>query len=230
VILFAQDTHGLFATVIVSLTGVGPEEGRDSLPGGAWIPPDPRHLWYNHHPRVEIVATTADAECQLHDNNILVLEPKHHRYMVAVVDEAGNWEVARKTGGPDTHAIPGGTLLTPFVGTIERDPFAAAQARVQDDKTDHTFSVDEYGLPYGNVPTGLEDQWTFLGRYRSMAQHGGGFTYCYLYRQAAAVVKEEVTMTTDELRQALLEGRFQEIAGAATMSLALQHYTRNDAY
>lgn len=224
-----------------------PPNDDDDRPGGAWLPTETRSRsslsWYRRKPTsVEIKATTPEAQCQLHrqehGDDILVIEEKHHRYMVIVVDARGNWIVNEQRGDADIYAIPGdGELLSPFSGYCdeENDPYAAAQRHVtsvlsvtpeQSSVVREEPWVDQYGLPYGKPPT--DSQWIFLGRYRTMAKHGGAFVYSYLHRHHDGVKQFTkpgvVSMRTSDLQQALLKGRFQELAGTATVSLALQHF------
>ena len=80
----------------------------------------------------------------------------------------------------------------------------------------------------------------FLGRYRTMANRGGGFLYHYAVVHAVPLVdgggtaaytstgddEEEqwlLRLSKDETRSAIETGRFQEIKWAGTMVLALMH-------
>jgi 8-oxo-dGTP pyrophosphatase MutT (NUDIX family) len=98
--------------------------------------------------------------------------------------------------------------------------------------------VDEHGLAKGNVPE-TEPDWTFLGRYRTMANRGGGFLYAYFLKNAVPLVEgggssafsshgdaesqKFMSLNNVEMKKALENGDFQEVKWALTHSLALQH-------
>ena len=112
-------------------------------------------------------------------------------------------------------------------------------------------ALDGYGIPTGVIDDDAEEdggQWTYLGRYRTMANRGGGFVYSYLLDGAVAVregggtgdgggegggmyqgrvgdgeAQEVLHLDEAEVEAALLGGEFQEVKWAATMSLALMH-------
>lgn len=105
--------------------------------------------------------------------------------------------------------------------------------------------LDEHGLAVGTVPEDEKSQWVFLGRYRVAANRGGGFVYIYLLLDAIPVVEsggtqeylrtgdaEEqtlISMRRDEVENALLDGRFQEVKWTACLSLSLLHMQKQDA-
>ncbi len=160
------------------------------------------------------------------------------------------------------YAIPGMTH-SPVGGYVhvEESPWMAAQREVREElgmgsrvsyqhqqeqlRDEQTVAYDEYGVKVGTVPTSQQGDWIFLGRYRPMANRGGGFHYSYLLKHAVPVVEkggtvefqpqgdaetqELQTMTMEQVYQALEKGNdFQEIKWAATMSLALAHLERHD--
>jgi hypothetical protein len=160
------------------------------------------------------------------------------------------WMVEEQRG----YAIPGSTYLTPVHGALQSNsevPFGGAVRVVSDfividDRNTPLLSVkvpqaivlDRHGVAEGTVPElynsnnksnpSVTSSWTYLGRYRNLADSGGGFTYSYLL-QVSSLLDDVVTATakrpkflsTDQVRQALLQGEFQETKGAATMALAL---------
>lgn len=106
--------------------------------------------------------------------------------------------------------------------------------------------LDEFGIKDGREPDGREpdadekdkfhqgigrDSWTFLGRYRNSAGGGGGFTYCYWLRDAAASILNDrhatakYMMGTDEVEDALMSGDFLDLSSVAAMSLAMHYYS-----
>ena len=115
----------------------------------------------------------------------------------------------------------------------KEDPFGKATTPVQS---------DEYGLLLGNVPRDEAASWVFLGKYRSMANRGGGFVYAYLLKDAVPLAEAGGTaayassgdteaqdlhlLSLDEVREAVMQGRFQEVKWAATVALALLHVDR----
>jgi ADP-ribose pyrophosphatase len=115
----------------------------------------------------------------------------------------------------------------------KEDPFGKAATPVQS---------DEYGLLLGNVPRDEAASWVFLGKYRSMANRGGGFVYAYLLKDAVPLAEAGGTaayassgdteaqdlhlLSLDEVREAVMQGRFQEVKWAATVALALLHVDR----
>lgn len=98
--------------------------------------------------------------------------------------------------------------------------------------------VDEHGLAKGIVPE-AEPDWIFLGRYRTMANRGGGFLYAYFLKNAVPLVEgggssvfsshgdyesqKFMSLKNVEMKKALENGDFQEVKWALTHSLALQH-------
>jgi hypothetical protein len=110
---------------------------------------------------------------------------------------------------------------------------------------DHPFPLstdaivlDEFGIADGNVSND-EPQWIFLGRYRTAANRGGGFVYTYLLMDAVPLVKdggtanfsrtgdaekqEFVSLSKQQVEEALVRGEFKEVKWTATMSLSLLH-------
>lgn len=98
--------------------------------------------------------------------------------------------------------------------------------------------IDEHGLAKGDTP-GIESDWIFLGRYRTMANRGGGFLYAYFLKNAVTLANEDdgsvagnpngdvesqelIKLTNVKLREAIENGDFQEVKWALTLSLALQ--------
>lgn len=106
------------------------------------------------------------------------------------------------------------------------------------------IKVDEYDLAIGNVPLEEQSQWSFLKRYRAAANRGGGFLYTYLLVDAIPVVESGGTqqyvgrgdsedqtllsLSKDEVANALLEGRFQEAKWTACLSLALLYMQKEE--
>ena len=95
------------------------------------------------------------------------------------------------------------------------------------------LALDDYGLPDGHVPSGNEEFWKFLGRYRTMARHGGGFVYAYLYHEKITHQLMEATastnpsilrLSTDAIQNGLQNGNFVDLGAVTTISLALQKY------
>jgi hypothetical protein len=180
------------------------------------------------------------------------------RVVVAVTDVEENWILVRQK----RFGIPGDTATTaPAEGSIlfrdahanDESPFEAARRTVLEQLgmksstlthptlAKYEASLDEYGLKDGKVPEEESRDWTFLGRFRTMADRGGGFTYCYLVQKAIPATEydgmtsfkpqttnewdekpELVTMNAKELRQTLENGGFPCLASTATVSLALQ--------
>ena len=99
-------------------------------------------------------------------------------------------------------------------------------------------TVDEYGLAEGVIAND-EPDWVFLGRYRTAANRGGGFIYCYLLKNAVPIASLGGTpqfrpsgddesqdlrlLTLSEIREAVKSGDFQEVKWAATMAQSLLH-------
>jgi len=109
--------------------------------------------------------------------------------------------------------------LAPVGGMIERreTPDAAAKREL----------LEELGLE--------SDEWTELGTYRTMANHGGGFSTfyladnCYDSKKKSSKKSDDLEKQTiilvneDELREKLLKGEFQEVKWTADVALALLH-------
>mmetsp|Transcript_17912 Transcript_17912/g.26514 ORF Transcript_17912/g.26514 Transcript_17912/m.26514 type:complete len:296 (+) Transcript_17912:40-927(+) len=121
-------------------------------------------------------------------------------------------------------------------GKLER----SAETKASPFGTSETIvKLDEYGLMVGNVSDDESSSWVFLGKYRTMANRGGGFIYTYLLKDAIPLVEgggtskylsrgdtEDQTLlhlSHEEATEALLEGRFQEVKWAATLALGLLH-------
>ena len=97
-------------------------------------------------------------------------------------------------------------------------------------------TVDAFGLAEGDVIDGEVD-WTFLGRYRTAANRGGGFIYTYFLKNAVPILdgggtvdfqisgddesQEIEFLTLEQVKTELLNGKFQEVKWAATIALAL---------
>lgn len=77
------------------------------------------------------------------------------------------------------------------------------------------------------------EQWTFLGRFRTDANRGGGFVYCYLARNSEAELeqtpsslkiiesKSMIKLSRKQLQDAVVSGKFLEAKWALTVSLGL---------
>merc|ERR1712205_95689 len=95
---------------------------------------------------------------------------------------------------------------------------------------------DDFDLAEGDV-IDSEVDWTFLGRYRTAANRGGGFIYTYFLKNAVPILdgggtasfqisgddeaQEIEFLTLEEVKSELLNGNFQEVKWAATVALAL---------
>ena len=100
-------------------------------------------------------------------------------------------------------------------------------------------SEDDFGLADGAISGDDEQDWVFLGRYRTAANRGGGFIYTYLLKNAVPIIEKGGTaeyqatgddeaqeiqfLTLDEIQNHVLKGHFQEVKWAATIALALLH-------
>lgn len=104
-------------------------------------------------------------------------------------------------------------------------------------------SFDEFGLLDGEtrgLPSSeLDEDWTFLGRYRTAANRGGGFVYTYLLKNAVPLLsgggtsnyigtgddesQEILHLEEKDVMNALSEGKFQEVKWLGTFSLAMLH-------
>jgi ADP-ribose pyrophosphatase len=98
-------------------------------------------------------------------------------------------------------------------------------------------TVDNFNLARGDVVG--DDDWIFLGRYRTAANRGGGFIYTYLLKNAVSILPGGGTVhfkgSGDDERQLIkilpigdvkrrtMNGDFQEVKWAATLALALMH-------
>lgn len=99
-------------------------------------------------------------------------------------------------------------------------------------------TLDQHGLAEGSVAND-EPDWVFLGRYRTAANRGGGFIYCYLLKNAVPIMPlggtERFQQSGDDeaqklrflnmkdMRRAIKDGQFQEVKWAATLSLSMLH-------
>lgn len=143
---------------------------------------------------------------------------------------------------------------------VDESPWMAAQREVREElgvgsrvslqhqqdqlRDEQPVEYDEFGIKTGAVPPSQKEDWIFLGRYRPMANRGGGFHYSYLLKHAVPVVEKGGTvefqskgdaekqelkfLTKEQVYDALESGRdFQEIKWAATMSLALAYLERH---
>lgn len=201
-----------------------------------------------------IVAETPFARCDLHEvksedgssiiSDWLFLEERDAINAV-VVDAAGNFIVFKQK----KYAIEGETL-SPVGGFIDdgETPYAAAKREVREElglvsprslgmiegrKNKNTDSGED-----GSVTDGDTD-WIFLGKYRTMANRGGGHLYSYLIKNAVAIEEGGGTdkyigtgddesqkvlhLTEKDVMAALKLGEFKEVKWAATLSLSLLH-------
>jgi hypothetical protein len=99
--------------------------------------------------------------------------------------------------------------------------------------------VDEYNLAIGDIDDDQDDDWIFLGRYRSAANRGAGFAYTYLLKNAVPLLNNGGTpefkstgddeyqkirlLSKSEIQSALITGKFQEIKWTTTYALSLLH-------
>ncbi|KAL9186725.1 hypothetical protein ACHAXT_005963 [Thalassiosira profunda] len=104
-------------------------------------------------------------------------------------------------------------------------------------------AYDKFGLLDGQSrqqPTlDIDNDWVFLGRYRTAANRGGGFLYSYLLKNAVPLLpgggttnyagtgdneaQEIGYLSKEEVMEALSTGRFGEVKWAATFALSLLH-------
>lgn len=105
------------------------------------------------------------------------------------------------------------------------------------------IQLDEYGLLLGTVPHDEASSWIFLGKYRAMANRGGGFVYSYLLKDSVplvdgggtsgfvnsgdAEVQDLHLLSLSEVKDAVMQGRFQEVKWAATVALGLLHMDKH---
>ena len=105
----------------------------------------------------------------------------------------------------------------------------------KNENSQQQLALDDDGLPDGRsaIPSSKEEFWKFLGRYRTMARHGGGFVYAYLYHgkithqltEATAKTNPSILrLSTDAIQNGLQNGNFVDLGAVATISLALQKY------
>jgi hypothetical protein len=101
--------------------------------------------------------------------------------------------------------------------------------------------VDEYNLAIGDDNDDDQDKdWIFLGRYRSAANRGAGFAYTYLLKNAVPILNNGGTpefklstgddeyqkiklLSKNEIKSALITGKFQEVKWTTTYALSLLH-------
>mmetsp|Transcript_23702 Transcript_23702/g.36605 ORF Transcript_23702/g.36605 Transcript_23702/m.36605 type:complete len:303 (-) Transcript_23702:4-912(-) len=104
--------------------------------------------------------------------------------------------------------------------------------------------LDENNEKDGSVP-GREPDWIFLGKYRTAANRGGGFSFTYLLLDAVPVAEGGGTaeyirtgdaepqtlkeLSMDEMSYAVQQAQFQEIKWTATLSLSLLHMQNRKA-
>lgn len=98
-------------------------------------------------------------------------------------------------------------------------------------------TVDEFNLAKGDV---LDDEdWVYLGKYRTAANRGAGFIYTYLLKNAVPILPDGGTikykmmgddevqaikfLSLPEIKEKIKSGAFQEIKWAATFALSLMH-------
>ena len=202
-------------------------------------------------------------------NLIKILQEERDHINAAVYTKEGKFLLFQQR----KYAIPGVTLspVGGFINNGET-PFDAARREVLEELgvgSTHTLKVlkkrdvskpsmeakenpfgipvgkivlDEFGIAEGRVPVS-EQQWVFLGRYRTAANRGGGFLYSYLLMDAIPVIEnggtaeylrtgdaEEqklLSLTKDEVTTALANGEFQEVKWTATLSLSLLHMQKH---
>lgn len=257
------------------MTGAGNDAYRfDDRAGGAWTPSDETR-WKNpdytvSNARAAGLKATGLQRCDIHTVRISTSAAANTQNlvdkiyfedadeaMIAVILDDADWVFTQQ----QAYAIPGSTLITPISGRLTRAdeaPFAAAQRiaatklGIKDTPGNTAPRVlDAYGLADGSIPTTYDGnlQWSFLGRYRNLADSGGGFTFAYLLRASRDNLGSDVllpndpppepptrhlgsnddepsvlfAMPTSTLRQALLRGAFQETRGAATIAMAMLH-------
>ena len=104
-------------------------------------------------------------------------------------------------------------------------------------------TVDEYNLAMGGIDDNDDqdddEDWIFLGRYRSAANRGAGFAYTYLLKNAVPLLKNGGTpefkstgddeyqkiklLSKTDIQSALIAGKFQEVKWTTTYALSLLH-------
>ncbi|CAB9504077.1 expressed unknown protein [Seminavis robusta] len=130
----------------------------------------------------------------------------------------------KKYGLPETTLAAVGGLIEPG-----EQPLDAAKRELQ----------EELGLE--------SPKWVPLGKYRAAANRGGGTTYCFLARKSTPIANAQdskgtdvavgesekqdlVELSKDDLIDALLKGKFQEIKWTATIALSIikttHHFNR----
>jgi len=98
-------------------------------------------------------------------------------------------------------------------------------------------SLDAFKLSRGYVAD--DEDWIYLGKYRTAANRGGGFIYTYLLKNAVPILPEGGTqafkssgddevqnikfLSISEVEKSTMNGEFQEVKWAATLALSLLH-------
>jgi hypothetical protein len=133
----------------------------------------------------------------------------HDRVDVLVQDEKHRFVVLKQ----DRYGVEGSTMavLSRMLGDDE-NPLAVAKDLVRES-------------------TGREaKQWLYLGEYRTDANRGGGYVYCYLALRSRTVQRpvplqaEDGTMMSVEFKELVsmtIQGQFREVKWSNTVSLAL---------
>lgn len=99
-------------------------------------------------------------------------------------------------------------------------------------------NIDKHGLAVGDIPN-HENDWVFLGRYRTAANRGGGWIFTYLLKNAVPILPNGGTeifkgigddelqkinmLSLSEVEERVISGHFQEVKWAATIALSLLH-------
>mmetsp|Transcript_14690 Transcript_14690/g.27607 ORF Transcript_14690/g.27607 Transcript_14690/m.27607 type:complete len:312 (-) Transcript_14690:1951-2886(-) len=151
-----------------------------------------------------------------------------------VDDGEAPWESAKREvleelglGSKHTHEQMKSVLKNKNNGRMDARAFEAIRKQPR--------TVDEFNLAKGNVDG--DDDWVFLGRYRTAANRGGGFIYTYLLKNAVPILPGGGTvhfkgigdderqsikiLPFEDIKRRTINGEFQEVKWAATLALAL---------
>lgn len=187
---------------------------------------------------VNVVVLTADGNFAVFEQKKYAIPGETFSPVGGFIDaEEAPWESARREVLEELGLGSRKTLhdMKKFMGRIIKDRSAGEEAFAILPKAPRI--LDEFNLAKGDVKD--DEDWVYLGKYRTAANRGGGFIYTYLLKEAIQILPDGGTnkfrmkgddeaqiihmLSLEEVKEKVKLGEFQEVKWAATFALSLLH-------